>query len=174
MPQLSSRPKESKKPHGRSTEEARPKIIKPAGPVPMPSVLSRHEGVMIERNSKGFSYGEVAGSGMTVLTAERWGVPLDIRRRSVLEDNVHALKGWYSKSKKVGGEGEVKKIEEELEKLEKDVEKGLRKGATKVKKEVVRAEKGAKKLEEKVEEPVKKRRAKKTSENAGEDPDKES
>ncbi len=169
-PPLSLRSKESKKSRGKDAEDVRPKMVRPTGPIPMPLVVSRHEGVMIERGSKGFSYGEVQGSGIPMLTAERWRVPLDIRRRSVLEGNVQALKGWYSKSKRVGGAGEVRKIEEELGKIEKGVEKEVKRGATKVKKEVVRAEKGAKRLEEKavakVEEPVRKRRAKKTSKDA--------
>lgn len=104
---------------------------------------------------------------MAVLTAKRWGVPMDLRRRSVLERNVHELKGWYSKAARSGGPGEAKRLEEEIEKIGREAEKEIKKGATKVKKEAVKVEKGAKRLEEdvveKVEEPVKKRRAKKAS-----------
>ena len=118
---------------------------------------------MVSRDSKGFSYGEVEGSGMPPLVARRWGVPIDLKRRSVLDGNVQALKGWYAKSAK-GGASEVKKVEEEVGKIEREVGQEVRKGVSKAKKEVVRAGKEAKKLEEevveKVEEPIKKRRAK--------------
>ena len=153
-------------------EEARP-VPRPSVRPPTPSVLSRHEGVMVSRSSKGFSYGEVEGSGMSLLAARRWGVPVDLKRRSVLDGNVQALKGWYVKSAK-GGAGEVKKVEAELGKLEREVGQEVRKGVSKAKGEVVKAGREAKKLEkevvEKVEEPVKKRRAKaKSTQKKGDD-----
>ncbi len=153
----------------KKAERAPSKPQKPAAPLPSPSVLSRHEGSMVERSSRGFSYGEVQGSGMAVVTARNWGVPLDTRRRSVLEGNVHALKGWYSKSK---GASEAKKVEAELVKIGREAEGEVRKGVAKARKEAVRAEKEVEKLEkeavEKVEAPIKKRRAKKAAKDSEE------
>lgn len=70
------------------------------GPSPQAAVLSRHEGEMQERHSKGFSFGELAAVGLTRVLALGLGVPVDIRRRSTLEGNVSALKGWYKPAPK--------------------------------------------------------------------------
>lgn len=74
-------------------EASAPVLIVGASPQAM--VLSRHEGDMHERHGKGFSFGELASVGLTKVSALGLGVPVDIRRRSTLEDNVSALKGWY-------------------------------------------------------------------------------
>lgn len=65
------------------------------GPSPHAVVLSRYEGDMHERRGKGFSFGELASVGLNKVMALGLGVPVDIRRRSTLEGNVSALKGWY-------------------------------------------------------------------------------
>ena len=66
-----------------------------AGPVPQATVLSRHDGTMHLRGAKGFSLGELSAAGLTFTLANGLGVPLDIRRRSSLDTNIDALKGWY-------------------------------------------------------------------------------
>jgi hypothetical protein len=131
-------------------------------------VMARHDGGMVMRNSKGFSYGEVESAGVAPLSAKKWGLPLDLRRRSILGHNVEALKKWYAQAKHAGKVGELKKLEEEFEKVEKKVKKGV----AKAKKETAKVEREAKKLEkevvEKVEEPVKARRTRKKIEKSSE------
>jgi len=64
-------------------------------PAPWPMVHSRHGLELHERRARGYSMGELASAGITYLAASRATLPLDIRRRSVLGDNVSKLKGWY-------------------------------------------------------------------------------
>jgi ribosomal protein L13E len=168
---LSSRPKRRTKDAEKVVKPARPRLEKPVGPVPAAQVMARHEGSMVGRGSRGFSWGEVESSGIAMGTAKGWGLPLDIRRRSVLEENVGALKTWYSKARQVERPTETKKLEKEIEKIGKEAEKEVKKGAAKVKREAVKVAKEAEKVEkeaaEKVEEPVKTRRSrKKTAESS--------
>ncbi|MDA4116514.1 MAG: ribosomal protein L13e [Thaumarchaeota archaeon] len=65
------------------------------GPPPAATVASRHIDSLRERPGRGFSVGELASAGVPLNTAKREGLPLDIRRRSVVEGNVEALKGWF-------------------------------------------------------------------------------
>jgi len=129
-------------------------LVRPPGPIPAAYVESRRGNSMITRGSRGFSFREVEGSGIAMLNARRWGLPMDLRRRSSLESNVDALKKWYAKAKHVHQPTEGKRIEMELEKVGADVEKEIKKGATKAKKEAVKVAKEAKKVEKKVEEEV--------------------
>jgi ribosomal protein L13E len=139
-----------KEPERKGAAHARTVVLKPPGAVPSATVTARHAGSVISRSSKGFSFGEVEGSGMRVPTARDWGLPLDVRRRSVLDHNVEALKGWFSRAEKVEKPGEVKRIEKEIEKVAEEAEKEIKKGTAKVKKEAAKVEKGAKKVQEKV------------------------
>ncbi len=77
----------------------RPKVKAPgpAGKAPAASVLSRNGIEMITREGKGFSIGELSGAGLTPRGAAEWGARVDYRRRSVLESNVSALKGWAAR-----------------------------------------------------------------------------
>jgi ribosomal protein L13E len=119
---------------------------RPTGPVPSARVLARHEGELMERASRGFSDGEVKEAGISPVHAKAWRLPLDIRRRSVLGENVESLKAWHSKAEKLTVSKEVKMVEAEVEKVVKEV----RKGASKAKKEVTKIEK---EVVEKVEKP---------------------
>ena len=65
------------------------------GPPPAPVVSSRHMDSMHERAGRGFSFAELDSAGVPESRAKREGVSVDVRRRSVLEDNVEALKAWY-------------------------------------------------------------------------------
>ena len=69
----------------------------PAGKAPTASVLSRHGAEMITREGRGFSLGELSGAGLTPRRATEWGARIDYRRRSVIESNVGALKGWAAR-----------------------------------------------------------------------------
>jgi len=51
---------------------------------------------MITRVGRGFSVGELLGAGFPERLAARLGVPVDVRRRSVLEENLQSLRKWYS------------------------------------------------------------------------------
>lgn len=78
-----------------SAEEATVTTTALSGPVPQARVTSRHELEMHERRAKGFSFGELSAASITFTIARGLGLPVDIRRRSTLEDNVTELKGWY-------------------------------------------------------------------------------
>jgi len=65
------------------------------GPLPEATIASRHIDSMHERPGRGFSFGELASAGVPLNAARREGLSLDIRRRSVVEGNVEALKGWF-------------------------------------------------------------------------------
>jgi ribosomal protein L13E len=160
--------KRAKDTRKKGEEQKHLRLLKPTGAPPVPSVNARHDGNMVARGSRGFSYGEVGGAGFDLATAKRWRLPLDLRRRSVLEHNVEVLKSWHKNARPIRKTGELKKIEEELGKVEREVKKGV----AKAKKEVVKVEKKAGKLEKeavgKVEEPVKARRRKKKNETNSE------
>jgi ribosomal protein L13E len=81
-------------------KEAPPKVSVKAepvvlGPPPEATIASRHTDTLHERSARGFSFGELASAGVPLNAAKREGVSLDIRRRSVVEGNVEALKGWF-------------------------------------------------------------------------------
>jgi ribosomal protein L13E len=70
------------------------------GPTPEATILSRHIDSSHERLARGFSFGELASAGVPLNAAKREGLSLDIRRRSVVEGNVEALKGWFKSAAK--------------------------------------------------------------------------
>jgi len=70
------------------------------GPPPGAIIVARRVDSLRERAARGFSFGELASAGVPVNAAKREGVSLDIRRRTVLEGNVDALKGWFKSSAK--------------------------------------------------------------------------
>jgi Ribosomal protein L13e len=108
---------------------------------------------MVTRPGRGYSFGELQGAGVTTGEAHRWGVRVDSRRRSVLEANVDSLRGWRVRTPPAPkAEGEVKKVEEELEKVVKEVEEKVEKKAVKVEKEIKKeVKKAGRKAKEKVE-----------------------
>jgi len=81
-------------------EEEKEKVVAQKvdlGPSPRPTVNSRHDFSMHEREARGYSFGELESAGVGVSEVKRLSIPLDIRRRTVLEANVERLKGWYRK-----------------------------------------------------------------------------
>ncbi|MDA4132879.1 MAG: ribosomal protein L13e [Thaumarchaeota archaeon] len=76
---------------------------------PHSTVLVRHEYAMQERRGKGFSLGELSAASLTFVTAKLLRVPVDIRRRSVLEGNTDILKGWYKPEPKKAKEPTAEK-----------------------------------------------------------------
>jgi large subunit ribosomal protein L13e len=155
---LSQKPKKQK---GKKEKQAgtHVQMTKPSAPVPRASVESRHGLDTVTRAGRGFSLGELAGAGVPLGTARKWGVATDVRRRSTVETNVEALRSWAaSAGKKPAKESEVKKVEKEIEEVAKEVEGEAKKEGAKVKKGIKKAEK---EVEEAVEKPVKSRQRKK-------------
>jgi ribosomal protein L13E len=157
---LSQKPKKSRAVAKKEPKVPRPEVSKPTGHVPTATVSSRHGADLVMRPGRGFSLGEIESAGVHLHTAKTWGLPLDIRRRSVLEGNVTSVKKWVAHPKSAGSqEGEVKRIEEEIVKLEKEVKKEV----AKVKKEVKKVEKEVAEEVEKVEKPVRSKGRKKST-----------
>ena len=79
-------------------------VVKPRpvklGPPPGAIIVARRVDSLRERAARGFSFGELASAGVPVNAAKRGGLSLDIRRRTVLDGNVEALKGWLKSSAK--------------------------------------------------------------------------
>lgn len=73
----------------------RPKVIRPAGKPPFAEVEARHLGEMKVRRGRGFSVAEIAAALLTPNVARRIGIAVDSLRRSSLDRNVTALRGWY-------------------------------------------------------------------------------
>jgi ribosomal protein L13E len=135
---LSSKAKKGKtgaKKPPEETVKAERKDVRPAGRVPETSVVSRHGDRMITRRGKGFSAGELRGAGFPRRLAARWGVPTDIRRRSVLQTNVQSLKKWYSPPAKESAEpvrahpSRAKKVETREKPVKKRVTRKKRAGS---------------------------------------------
>jgi ribosomal protein L13E len=104
-----------------------------AEPSPQAVVMARHEYSSQERRGKGFSFGELSAAGLTLIIAKSLSVPVDIRRRSVLEGNIGALKGWYKPAPKKAKEPKPEKAK--AEKPAKKKEKKKVKKEKKAKKE---------------------------------------
>jgi ribosomal protein L13E len=152
--------KESPRPQMKAT------LARPTGRVPVATVVARHGMGTVTRSGKGFSLGELAEANIVPRMASKWGARLDGRRRSVVQTNVTSLKDWGSHAVKPERPAlEVKKVEEEVVKVEKKVKKG----AAEVKKEIVKIEakakkettKAAGKVKKKTQKPSKARRKKK-------------
>ncbi len=150
---MSSKPKKSKSEKTKAAEAPVKEAPKrPAGRVPEAMVSARHGTETVTRPGRGFSLGELSSAGLAPRLASKWGVRVDVRRRSVLDGNVSALKGWESHAAPAKkAEGRVKRVEEELAKVEKEVEKE----GEELKEEVVKVEKAAKKEVAKAEKAVK-------------------
>ncbi|MDA4125361.1 MAG: ribosomal protein L13e [Thaumarchaeota archaeon] len=153
---MSQKPKKTKSAAMKEPKPASPAANKPTGHSPTANVVSRHGEGLVTRAAKGFSKGEVSSSGIPLRLARKWGLPLDYRRRSILEANVTSVKDWAGHAGTVRKpEGEIRKIEEEVIK----VEKVVKKEAAKLKKEVKKVEE---EVVEKVEQPMKSRARKKS------------
>jgi ribosomal protein L13E len=139
-------------------------VPKPTGTPPSPVVEVRHGGVMKRRQASGYSRGEVAQAGLNFGLVRKWGLLVDDRRRSALQDNIAALEKWSPQAKKTPEErveGEVRKIERAVEKEVRKVEKEAKKVGKEVKKAGKEVKKVEKEVVKKVEAPIKKRSKKK-------------
>ncbi|MDA4118975.1 MAG: ribosomal protein L13e [Thaumarchaeota archaeon] len=164
---MSSKPGKKKSGEKKSSRpQMGAELARPTGRVPAATVVARHGTGMVTRSGKGFSLGELAEANIVPRMASKWGARLDGRRRSVIQVNVTSLKDWGSHAVKVERPAmEVKKVEEEVVKVEKKVKKG----AAEVKKEIVKVEakakkettKAAGKVRKKAQKPSKARRKKK-------------
>ena len=138
--------------------------VVPRGRVPSAQVSARHDGEMVSRHGRGFSWGEVKGAGLELHRASDWGLLVDRRRRSVLQNNVEMLKGWASSVKAAPPKPRaIEKVEKKLEKVEEEAKKeasAVKKEAKKVEK---KAAKVAKEVEEEAEKPLKKKAKSKPS-----------
>lgn len=71
-----------------------PVVERPSGRPPTASVQTRHDRGMVSRQARGFSLGELKGAGLSPRLAANWGLMVDPRRRSALEENTKALGKW--------------------------------------------------------------------------------
>jgi ribosomal protein L13E len=69
--------------------------FRPAGEVPKATVLSRHGISTVTRFGRGFSAREFSTVGLDLKHAGSYGIQVDLRRGSLLEDNVARLKSWF-------------------------------------------------------------------------------
>ncbi len=99
------------------------KELPPKGPAPAAFVQARHSRDMIERPARGFSLGELSATGLSFEKAKSWKVPLDIRRRSVLDGNVKKLKIWLPVKKAPKIEKPVEPVKPKEEKPKKQRKK---------------------------------------------------
>jgi ribosomal protein L13E len=115
--------KVEQKVHVKAEEEVKAEStpIFEAEPSPQAFVMARHEYSSQERRGKGFSLGELSAAGLTFIIAKSLRVPVDIRRRSVLETNIGSLKVWYKPApkKERGPKPEKAKAEKPAKKKEK-------------------------------------------------------
>ena len=89
---VEKKPVEKKEAPAKVSVKAEPVIL---GAPPEATIASRHIDSLHERSARGFSFGELASAGVPLNAAKREGLSLDIRRRSVVEGNVEALKEWF-------------------------------------------------------------------------------
>ncbi|HXW94739.1 MAG TPA: ribosomal protein L13e [Nitrososphaerales archaeon] len=152
---MSSRPKKAKEEkRAETTQTAKAEPVKPSGKAPDAVITGRHGTGFVTRLGRGFSMGELAGAGLSRNLASKWGVRLDYRRRSVVESNVSSLRSWNSHPKAVNRkEGVAKEVEEEIEKVGREVKKE----AVKVKKEAEKVEREVKEEAVKAEKAVKRK-----------------
>jgi ribosomal protein L13E len=130
---------------------------KPSGRVPFALVTSRHGIGTVSRHGKGFSLGELSEAGFEPNLATKWGVWVDHRRRSTLQENVNSLKGWHTRHGPTARiEFEAKEVEVDLEKVGREVVKV----PAEAKKEIVKVQRAARKAPKKVGKAVKARVAK--------------
>jgi ribosomal protein L13E len=97
-----ARPKSSEKKREESIakEKEALKRQKPEGEVPVSLVNVRHRGLMKQRRARGYSWSELSSAGIAIDLAKRWDLPIDIRRRSLIMENVDRLRSWLKVPKK--------------------------------------------------------------------------
>ena len=129
---------------------------RPAGRAPVATVVARHGQGEVTRPGRGFSVGELSSVALSPHLALRWGVRLDSRRRSVLQGNVDSLKAWVPPAGAARREGRVREIEEEVEKVGREIKEE----AVRVEKDIVKVEEEVKEEAKKAEKAVKRRAGK--------------
>ncbi|MDG7009509.1 MAG: ribosomal protein L13e [Nitrososphaerota archaeon] len=133
----------------KEVEGRRPKNIGqpgPAGRPPVALVQSRHGGRMVSREGRGFSFGEISGAGLVPAVTSKWGLRVDMRRRSVIDGNVASVKSWVAHPSAVGrAKREAEGVERGVEKAGKEIEKEAEKVAAEAEKAVKKAGKEVKK-----------------------------
>ena len=112
------KPRKAEKPSEEEKVEKVEKIEKPAEvreviprrSVPFPAVNVRHDASMKVRRARGYSMGEITSAGISLLSASRWRVPFDKRRKSLLSENAEKLKAWLQSSKEAGSATSGRKV----------------------------------------------------------------
>jgi ribosomal protein L13E len=94
------KPKETKKAAEPKAAVPKQLWIRPTAPVPVALVSARRGPVMIEREGRGFSMGELDEASVPHRLIAEWGLQRDVRRRSVLKTNVDSLKKWFKTAKR--------------------------------------------------------------------------
>ena len=142
-------------------EGGRPKKVgqpRPAGRPPVALVPSRHRGGMVSREGRGFSLGEISRAGLVPAVASRWGVRVDLRRRSVIDGNVASVRSWAAHPSAAGrAKREAEGVRRGIEKAGKEIEKEAEKVAGEAEKGVKKAGEEVKKVEKVVRERTEKR-----------------
>ena len=138
---------------------------RPSGRVPEAMVSSGNGAEMVTRTGRGFSISELSSAGLASRLASGWGIRIDVRRRSALGGNIESLKAWGRHQEvEKKPEGRVRKVEEKLVTIEREVKKEgaeVKAGAVKVEREVRReAAKAEKAVKAKVKKPKAKRKKK--------------
>ncbi|MDA4117728.1 MAG: hypothetical protein OK455_05225 [Thaumarchaeota archaeon] len=94
--------KVSTKPKAKSSEkkESPPRTVakkgvpKILGPAPSATIISRYNDSTQERDARGFSFGELESASISLIEARNQKLSVDIRRRTILNDNIESLKAW--------------------------------------------------------------------------------
>jgi ribosomal protein L13E len=102
-PKKVAKPKPEKVEKAEKKETPQKQVVKVArvelGPLPSAVIEARHLDSTHERPGRGFSFAELTSAGVEFNLARRHGLSVDVRRRSVVEGNVEALKGWLKTAK---------------------------------------------------------------------------
>ncbi len=72
-----------------------------------------------EKGGRGFSLGELSKAGLTRREAELLSLPVDLRRRSVYENNVEALKKAKEQGRETLEKAKTKKMNKNKKRAEK-------------------------------------------------------
>jgi ribosomal protein L13E len=84
-------PEKKESPPRTVAKKAVPKIL---GPAPSATIISRYNDSTQERAARGFSFGELESASISLIEARNQKLSVDIRRRTILDDNIESLKAW--------------------------------------------------------------------------------
>ncbi len=90
--------------------QAEVREVVPNNPVPVPTVNVRHQASMKVRNARGFSIAEIRSAGLSSVSASRWRVPFDKRRKTLLPENAEKLKSWLQSPKEATAAASGRKV----------------------------------------------------------------